>query len=200
MRYYECYIYHLENKKLVQNDNHSCWNGLNRPIYKRFDKVEKKSVNIILDEETKDYIYIDKYIQPEITDKQRKRIIYLINKITPCKFVTIEKVKYIQYKLLSNHHSNLLLLNFIRILWYKNDSFNNGQFFIDISKTKSRNLDYLEFMMTCIKNNVNDSSTFGHGNHSFVYPRIIPKTKEMLYKYTRNMMSIFLQCKIEDVK
>lgn len=197
MRDYGCYIYHLENNKLVQNNNQACWAGLNKSNFKF---TNRDGNYITLDNETKDYIYIDKYIEPEITDKQRKRIVYLINKITPCKFITIKKVKYIQFKLLKNHYSNLLLLNFIRILWYKNGSFNNEQFFTDICKPKPRNLDYLEFMMTCIKDNVNNGDSWSWGNHSFVYKNIIPKTKEMLLKYTGNIMQTFLQCKIEDVK
>ena len=199
MRDYGCYFYHLENNKLIQNSNIACWNGLNREYGKYYNK---NCEPIILDVKTKDYIYIDRYIEPQITEDQRKRIIYLINKITPCKFTTITSVKYIQYKLLKNHYSNLLLLNFIRILWYKNGSFNNEQFFIDICKPKPRNLDYLEFMMTCIKNNVliDGQNSWGYGDHSFVYRNIIPKTKEMLYKYTGNSMQTFLQCKIEDVK
>ena len=131
MRCYKCYIYHLQNKKLVKNSNDACWAGLNRA---RFS--DDKGDYIILDAKTKDYIYIDKYIEPEITDKQRKRIIYLLNKITLCKFEKIDNKTYIKYKLLNNHYSNLLLLNFIRILWYTNLSFNNEQFFIDISKSK----------------------------------------------------------------
>ena len=182
MRGYECYKYHLINKKLVTNSNTACWAGLDKSEYLGKD------------------IYIDEYIEPEITDKQRRRIVYLLNKITLCKFTTIENVKYIQFKLLNNHYSNLLLLNFIRILWYENQSFNNDQFFIDICKPKPRNLDYLEFMMTCVKNNVDDKNSYGYGDHSFVYKNIIPKTKEMLLKYTGNTMSTFLQCKIEDVK
>ena len=195
MRGYECYIYHLQNKKLVKNSNNACWAGLNRSIFS-----DDKGNYIILDAKTKDYIYIDKYIEPEITDKQRKRIIYLLNKITLCKFTTIENVKYIQYKLLKNHYSNLLLLNFIRILWYQNKAFNNEQFFIDICKPKTRKLDYLEFMMICIKNNVDNNNSYGLGDHSFVYKDIIPKTKEMLLKSTGNSMMTFLKCKIEDVK
>jgi len=195
MRDYNCYIYHLQDKKLVQNSNDSCWAGLNKIIYS-----DKNYKNIILDVKTKDYIYIDQYIEPEITTQQRTRIVYLINKITSCKFIMIEDKIYIRYKLLKNHYSNLLLLNFIRILWYENKSFNNKQFFIDICKPKSRNLDYLEFMMTCIKNNVLNNDSYGLGDHSFVYKGIIPKTKEMLYKYTGNQMQTFLQCKIKDVK
>jgi hypothetical protein len=195
MRDYKCYIYHLEDKKLIQNGNYACWAGLNRSQY---SSIEGK--NIVLDIETKDYIYIDKYIENQITDKQRKRIVFLINKITPCEFVTINGKKYIQYKLLKNHYSNLLLLNFIRILWYKNGLFNNEQFFIDICKPKTRGLDYLEFMMTCIKNNVMDSTSWNYGDHCFAYKNIIPKTKEKLYEFTGNQMQTFLQCKIEDVK
>lgn len=196
MRDYDCYFYHLENNKLVQNGNSACWNGLNREYGKYYNKNSKL---IILDVKTKDYIYIDRYIEFQITDNQRKRIIYLINKITPCKFKKIDDKIYIQYKLLRNHYSNLLLLNFIRILWYKNQSFNNEQFFIDICKPKTKGLDYLEFMMTCIKDNVSGSS-FGYGNHSFVYSNIIPKTKEMLLKYTGLSMEWFLKCKIKDIK
>jgi hypothetical protein len=202
MRGYECYVYHLENNKLVQNSNTACWNGLNTSKYRKYDKNQKQCVNIILDEATKDYIYIDKYIEPEITDKQRKRMVYLLNKITPCKFEKIEDITYIKFRLLNNHYSNLLLLNFIRILWYENSSFDNKQFFTDICKRKPQDLDYLEFMMTCIKNNVSTQgqSSWNYGDHSFVYLGIIPKTKEMLLKYTGNSMYNFLQCKIKDIK
>ena len=182
MRGYECYKYHLINKELVTNSNTACWAGLDKSEYLGKD------------------IYIDEYIEPEITDKQRRRIVYLLNKITLCKFTTIKNVKYIQFKLLKYHYSNLLLLNFIRILWYENKVFNNKQFFIDICKPKTKGLDYLEFMMICIKNNVNKGSGWYYGDHSFVYLNIIPKTKEMLYKYTDQSMQTFLQCKIEDVK
>ena len=181
MRGYECYVYHLQDKKLIPNSSTACWAGV------KYDKYLGKD------------IYIDKYIEPEITDIQRKRIVYLVNKITPCKFVTIDDKIYIRFKLLNNHYSNLLLLNFIRILWYKNQSFNNEQFFIDICKPKSRNLDYLEFMMTCIKNNVTDTESWYYGDHSFVYKDIIPKTREMLLKYTGNSMQAFLQRKLEDI-
>ena len=75
MRDYSCYFYHLENNKLIQNSNTACWAGLNREYGKYYNK---KYEPIILDVKTKDYIYIDRYIEPEITDKQRKRIVYLI--------------------------------------------------------------------------------------------------------------------------
>jgi len=59
MRSYECYIYHLNNNKLIQNSNYFCWAGLKNSKYYNTN------------------IYIDKYIETEITDKQRKRIVYL---------------------------------------------------------------------------------------------------------------------------
>jgi hypothetical protein len=184
MRNYCCYIYHFKNGKLINNPGHACWAGLTKSRMSELD----------IDVKTKKDIYIDQYIQPEITSIQRKRIVYLVNKITPCKFVLIENKIYIKYKLLDNYYSNLLLLNFIRILWYENLSFDNEKFFIDICKPKTKGLDYLEFMMTCVKNNVN-SNSYNHGNHSFVYFDIIPKTKEMLLKYTGGSMQNFLQNK-----
>ena len=64
MRSYGCHIYHLKSGNLIPNSNNACWAGLNKNHYLGKD------------------IYIDKYIESEITDKQRKRIIYLLNKIT----------------------------------------------------------------------------------------------------------------------
>jgi hypothetical protein len=189
MRDYSCYIYHLKNGKLINNPIEACWAGL----------IKSRMSELDIDVKTKKDIYIDKYIQPKITDIQRKRIVYLVNKITLCKFVLIEDKIYIKYKLLDNHYSNLLLLNFIRILWYKNGSFNNENFFTDICKPKTRGLDYLEFMMTCVKNNVLTGNSWNYGSHSFVYPDIVPKTKEMLLKYKGVVMQSFLQSKIEDI-
>ena len=57
MRCYKCYIYHLQNKKLVKNSNYACWAGLNRARFR-----DDRGDYIILDAKTKDYIYIDKYI------------------------------------------------------------------------------------------------------------------------------------------
>jgi hypothetical protein len=37
MRDYSCFVYHLQNKKLIQNNNQACWNGLNMKIY--IDKI-----------------------------------------------------------------------------------------------------------------------------------------------------------------
>ena len=92
MRGYECYKYHLINKELVANPNTACWAGLDNSKYLGKD------------------IYIDEYIEPEITDKQRKRIVYLLNKITPCKFTTIKNVKYIH----GNHDDIDIILQDLR--------------------------------------------------------------------------------------
>ena len=60
MRCYKCYIYHLQNKKLVKNSNNACWAGVSNTMIN----------NLNIDVETKDYIYIDKYIEPEIVFKK----------------------------------------------------------------------------------------------------------------------------------
>lgn len=52
------------------------------------------------------------------TQRNQSLLVKIINQITPCKVVTINKEKYIKYKLLKYYNNNLVLLNFIRNLWY----------------------------------------------------------------------------------
>lgn len=199
MRSFSCYYNHLENGKLVQNQNTACWAGLSLQYryYKKVKPVENNGsyqLPIQLDELTKDYIYIEQYIEEDVSKKVRDRMVYLVNKITECKYIKINNIIYIKYKLLKNHYNNLLLLNFIRTLWSKQgSSFNTEKFFTDICERKPRNLDYLEFMMICVRDNVITGGRFNYGDHNFVYPNIIPKTKDDLLKYTGSSMSNFLQ-------
>lgn len=195
MRGYDCFYYHYENKELVKNSATACWAGLSNQFRKK-EKGTSNTLQIVLDEKTKNFIYISDFNFDELEDNDRKRMVYLVNKINHCKFVKIKGIVYIEYALLKNHYQNLLLLNFIRCLWYKAGSFDNENFFIDICKRKPKNLDYLEFMMTCIKKNVSKSNTWSYGDHNFVYADIIPKRKELFLQYTGMSMMEFLQSKI----
>lgn len=191
MRSFNCDYYHLnKDNKLCKNANKSCWASINNYITVDNDK----RITITLLESKKDHIYIDNYIEPQITDEQRKRLIYLINKITPCKFVNIEGKVYIEYKKIKGYDNNLILLNFIRNLWCVGHSgFNYKGFFNDLLKRKLRNQDYLVFIMTHFKNNIVDPPAYQ--DHSNIIGNIIPKTKEELLSYTGYSTKEFLTSK-----
>ena len=200
MRGFDCHWYYMnEEKELVKSDATACWSGLNRgrPLkLLRYDK--NKPIEIIIHKDYKDVIFIDNFIDVDISDAVRKRIVYLINKITPCSFVNIKNKTLIKYTLLSNHYSDLFLLNLIRTMWYIPRNFNLTQFHVDIQERKSNNKDYLEFIMENISKNVierNSNNQYGYGDHSFVYENIIPKTKNALISNKINSMQTFLMSK-----
>lgn len=204
MRSFDCHYYKMrDDGVLIKNTNNACWAGLNgdyrqwgipdeRGIVKDYDSAKNIKFNI----DNKDYIFIDEFKEKDQSTKNINRIILLINKIVPCSKVRINGKVYIKYKLLENHYSNLLLLNFIRMLWYKTHDkvFNHDQFFIDIFQN-IRNKEPLIFLMTCLRNNViNQVDDYRwYGDYSAVYKNIIPKPKERLYEFKSTQMSTFLQ-------
>ncbi|HEX8586116.1 MAG TPA: hypothetical protein VF680_17120 [Allosphingosinicella sp.] len=201
MRSYDCYYYHkAEDGNLFENFNHSCWNGINiqRPFNLISVRVDNKSQVVKLNDKFKNVIFIDNYIDKDVSNETRKKIVKLINKITPCSFTTIKSKTYIKYTLLKNHYSDLVILNLIRTMWYDGHTsvFNVKQFHIDLQDRKSSKKDVLEFIMERIaKNVINTNNTYHYGDHSFVYPNIIPKTKDRLCNYTGNSMESFLKMK-----
>lgn len=207
MRGYECYIYHLDkNNKLVKNQNNSCWAGLKEKFYYfKPANVEpisshNKNVEIDLKPGFERIIFINKYKDNsgKVTEKDQKRIVYLINKITPCSIVLINGKNYIKYALLKNHYSNLLLLNFIRTLWhYPNctKKFNIDQYYIDINKRIPNKMDVLSFMLKCVKDNISEIVNY-EGDHNFIYNDIKIKTKQQLLDYIGQSMEYFLKKRI----
>ena len=198
MRGFDCHYYHMkDDNTLYKNTNNACWAGLNRdrPLEINIYDPEKGYTKLVLKKEEKNSIYIDKYIDNEVSNEVRKRIVYLINKITPCSFEKIGNITYIKYTMLPKFYSDLLLLNLIRTLWYRHSPvFNLKQFHIDLLKRKPQGKDYLEFIMETIsKNVITENAKYSYGDHSFVYPNIVPKTKDKLISYKGNSMQGFLQ-------
>lgn len=105
MRGFQCHYYHMNNNVLVKNTNTSCWAGFN--MFYLDNKILYKT------------IYIEQFTE-EKTSKYIPLLIRVINKITPCKIVSIEDKEYIQFDLLSTYNQSLVLLNFIRNLWADN--------------------------------------------------------------------------------
>jgi hypothetical protein len=106
MRGYECHHYKMidSKKKILEKcDNSACWAGINGQIREGVEDI-----------------YIEKFKEPE-TEIYIKHIVGIINKVTPCKLVSIKKTVYIKYKLLKKFDKDLILLNFLRNLWNKNN-------------------------------------------------------------------------------
>jgi hypothetical protein len=88
------------NSNLEEAPNNICWADI-------FDYRSQTDGNI----------YIYRFREPN-TEKHIPKLLSIINEITPCELVTIDGMEYIQYKLLPFYNQNLLILNFIRYLWY----------------------------------------------------------------------------------
>jgi hypothetical protein len=181
-RSYDCHYYRRKGNGLIKNSNEACWSGIvdlfywNFYISKQKEKY-KKTKNIPL------HIFIDKFQNEYITTRENLiNVLNIINKITTCKLVIINNKEYIKYKFIcnKNYEANLLLLNFIRLLWYEDYNLNFEQYYKDIAKYN--NEEPFLFLTTCLKNNVIIPSKYYYGNHSHVIPDIIPKTFEDVKK------------------
>jgi len=163
---FSCHYYIINNSGLYKCSS-ACWSDIKNYIYK-------------------DYIYIDH--KSIIKTKYLKRLVNLINNITECKLVNINNKNLIKYKIFNQNLSqnccyktNLVLLNFIRTLWHKPSGFNNKKFYKSIMKNLKRQ-ESLYFLMECLKNSViklNNRNSM-YGDHSNIYPNIIPKHKNKL--------------------
>ena len=204
MNSYGCYYYAInDNKELIKNGNNACWAGL-------LNNWNTKKIK-----GTPNYIYINyNRLGNNLTQEQLNRFIQLLNNITPCKLVTLdydeaflykhnnqdfyENLKnkdFIKYKLINKSYgANLVLLNFIRMIWYKPDLFDYDKFF-ELIMNKSRGIDSLYFLLNCVKECVKEKGTcnyYIYGGHSLVYNNIKPKKSRDLKNYLGKTMQYFL--------
>lgn len=204
-----------KTKKYFANGNNSCWAGLNYSlervyllgnnnidyIYNIKRKIEGSSS---FNEEDFDfeniYILLPKQhtydnLNKLLYNKYITRIVNLINKITPCKKVIINDKLHIKYKLLNMYSQNLVLLNIIRMLWYKPFNINIDNFIQNILKPKEKNKDVLYFMFETINNTIEENPNRGqykYGDHSCIYKNIKLKTSKQLLDYEGTSMEMFL--------
>lgn len=203
---YRCYYsINIGKKNLVQISNNSCWAGLQCPkdyYYYSNDKMDKfGSRERVHYKESITYIYIEYFRTKYNSLANTKALLEFIDEITECRIVTVNKKSYIKYKLINDAHyySNLVLLNFIRMIWYKPDFFNHEQFFKDIRKKDVKIDDSLYFLMDMTRINVlPPTGQYGNYlNHSLITPDIVPKDSKLLFEYKGDRMDHFLIKKIE---
>lgn len=96
-RSYDCKYHYLVEGKLQSCKNNACWAELSgKPVGD---------------------IYIDEY-EGYVSEEHKNVLIETINKITPFKEVMVQGKKLLEYRLLKTYDQNLVLLNFVRLLWH----------------------------------------------------------------------------------
>lgn len=136
MRGYNCFF--TDNPDFDTISNKICWGDIK---YNNGCKQEKE-------------IYISDFTY-DATKKYVKTLVDVINKITPCELVIQNDVQYIKFKLLKNYDSSLILLSFIRTLWYNPIPV---KYFEEV--TEENKLSYIETFFNSLKelqNKIEDS-------------------------------------------
>jgi len=193
MRGFECYIHHKSKKGFIRHYNTSCYGSI------RYYEPEST-------------IYISGYDQRR-TRKYQKLLIGLINEITPCELVTTKRkvynrsysgddrlvktsalfnTKFISFKLLGTYNQSLVLLNFVRNLWYSSPDVHN--YSVKFFKTLEK-LDEKEPLRRLTKANIEACKKFGSlygGDHCNVHIGLKVRTVSGLLKYDGRSVGHFL--------
>lgn len=106
-------------------------------------------------------IFLSRFRHKE-TEKYIPKLISIINEITPCKLVEIENVEYISFKMFNNYDRSLILLSFIRNLWWKQPGFDYKVFFDYISNNEYK--DPMELLTEANKEACSDLMFNDHSN------------------------------------
>ena len=189
-RNYGCHYYRKKKSgKLKQNSNEACWAGLCRQRSWDTKTMPKE-------------IFIKKFHHRDIRDI--KKLLSILNIITPCEIVRrLDGKKYIKYTLVkysakeedaSMYASNILLLNFVRMCWYKPDRCNLDKFFKLLYEYKEGE-DPLEFLLGKVSRSIEPAPKQGYaqfGNHSLVYENIILRTVKEFEDTTFTSMQEFI--------
>ena len=174
---FSCHVYLKHNDKLIKSLNTSCWGMLAYPT-NSWDFIKVNNFKLFNEKN----IYISNF-DKDTTRQYQDVLISTINEITPCQKVTIDNVEYIEIKLLKTYDQSLIILNFIRNLWFE-PPISVGysiDFFEELKKSKKE--DPLEKLMEANKKAcANYKGVYGYG-HCNVHPYNqlkIKKTSELL--------------------
>lgn len=206
MRTFSCHYYKLDEKeKLVKNSNSACWAGLRRyEVSKKPDGNLNYGSGKYVMQEDYNTIYIDEFEMPRTKD-HIDLMVKIVNEITPCELVTINKKKYIKFKMLKTYDQSLVVLNFVRNLWFEPIPFMTGSkeynakvglytdtFFETLKKSRFK--DPLKKLTRANKvacEKAGAKSYYGHSNFNIASKLNIKETSQLL-KYKGESTSGFL--------
>lgn len=134
-------------------------------------------------------IYIDNFTELETIEYQ-DLIVSIINEITECQFHQRLFKRYIKFRLLETYDQSLVLLNFIRNLWYEPKIGYSKIFFEKLKIAEHK--DPLQRLTWANKEACHE--TIYPPGHSNYFPRsmLAIKTKEDLFNFKDNRISVFL--------
>lgn len=173
MRDYGCtYKQYVKDGRFLRNGNGVCWAGINNMYFvidgDYWPKTEIGSMKYIPFKERSeflkdDYIYIEKYKQPEISWTEIRKLCKIINEITPC--ILDYKKRWIKYKLLpQSYNHNLILLNFIRNCWHESSGGLARIFFDNLDSDLEDPLAKLTYANKIVSEKFNSAFSPGHSN------------------------------------
>jgi len=169
------YSFLMKDNTILKVNNRACWGYLQ-------DNLNTSNI---------DYILINDF-EVEETKKYIPILINNINKITECQLVVINNIKYIKYKPLTTYDQNLILLNFIRNLWYSNITYNHNHiaFFEELKKSR-----YKDPLMRLTKANIKackNYKTYQNHNNCTNGHKLKLKTTKQLINYKGESTLYFL--------
>lgn len=197
MNSFNCHIFHkLKDGSLNKNVSTACWAVLSR-YYDREDKFGIKDI----DKQEEDIIYISNFRRTQ-TEKDIPLLIQLINEISPCELVTINNIEYIKFQLLKTYDQSLILLNFIRNLWFdpsREFRSSYAPYYIEFFK-ELNNINEKDPLVRLTLANKNACTTLnfpycaGHSNTGKPHELVV-KTTQSLLNYKGSCTQAFLKKK-----
>lgn len=202
MNDYSCCYYLLNNNRLFKNINSACWAGFNCLSDYRIDN---EKVETSYEKFKKSFIFIEyDYYGLLLNDDQLEKYVKILNNFIYCKLKKRKNKKYLVIKLneklfkknlnQGNHNYRMLLiLNFIRMIWYKPRNFKYNEFLNELFQTfyDLKGDPLYKFLTILIKHQF-EESPYGWGDHSCIFKNSKPKTLKQLYNWDNNSMQGFL--------
>lgn len=203
MRSCDCIVYAYYKDKLIKSANTPCWSMLVYPHYFHQDLQKEPKWFINKD------IYIADFDDP-MTQKYQQTLFNIINEITPCEVVEIPQdhgdilrraTRFIKFRTLETYDQNLVVLNFIRNLWY------NPLSYYVVQGKENYTIKFFEFLEGAARTNsdplvkltwANKSAleiincVYGSPGHSNVHAKLKIKTTAQLKAYKGCSTATFL--------
>lgn len=196
MRGCSCNVYAYYKDKLIKSTATACWSMLAYPQYFHADFAKNANYSKPVQWPLGRDIYIAEFDEPK-TQKYQQTLFSIINEITPCKVVEMPQdhgeilkrdTRFIEFRMLETYDQNLIVLNFIRNLWYnpvpqakENYTIRFFEFLEGAARTNSDPLMKLTWANKSAIELI--ACPYGSPGHSNVHAGIKLKTTEQLKAY-----------------
>jgi hypothetical protein len=207
---YSAFIYFKEKKggKLYRLSNTACLasfeqiqqarHGGKVPLVDESDEYNEKGYYELFNKLKESNTLDDSVVYIKVRDLEKeslkylKRVVRLINKITPCSLYEREGILYVKYKYLPTYPQNLTLGNIIRMSYYQPWNLKYDGFLKSIAKRRRRGEDPLSFILKAVRENYQEEGKYSDGDHSLVYKNLKIRTAKQLIETEETSLQNFL--------